>query len=90
MARSKQTKPVRATSRRLGTKKSLVIAQHKASQAVRNIAAKAAKQMFEKKKLLQMKTEPAKKNVHTPTNLRQLLQPQHTRMAILMNGTLRI
>ena len=91
MARSKQTKPARAASKRLWTNRSLVVAQNKASEAVRNIAAKAAKQMFDKKKKAQdMKAKPPKKNGDTPTNLKRRLQPLLTGMAISMNGILTI
>ena len=45
----------------MGTTRSLAVAQNKATEAVRNIAAKAARQMFEKKKKVQDKKSESQK-----------------------------
>ena len=50
MTRTKTTKSVRAASKQLETKRSVVVAKNKANEAARMIAAKAAKDMMEKKR----------------------------------------
>ena len=66
MTRTKTTKSVRAASKQLGTKRSVVVAKNKANEAARMIAARAAKDMMEKKRKVQAtKTEPLSKHSYS-------------------------